>query len=285
MMRRILLAGLAACLALPAAMAERAGRADRVKAQMAGKVAKGKFTDAARAAVRSYAQARGKRGLRAAATAEKKGLFNLQMAPGVVQINLFDSGREAYFVLTEPLPKGSSVQAFILPPGEEQGWTLEALQAEEDLPPGFSFFLPGIKTLGDFWQTGLTTYFVIVELPDGRQTVSALDFATGGYFRDIADVDMMVPGIDRWEQSWFGSAHWLKISGRFLPAAKTYVVLEDIVVPQDAIWRAEGNRTEIMVNLTAVPGFDLDLMKGYLLTVGQDGWTDTAQFRYTPMRP
>ncbi len=283
MIRSVWLAGAAACLMLMPAMAERATRAERAQAQMAGKVVKAKFTESARAAARSFAQARSKHGLRQAVAGEK-GALPQAMAPGVVQINMFDTGREAFFVLTETLPKGSRVQFFILPPDQEQEWALESLEADEDLKPGFSFYLPGIKTLGDFWQTGLTTYLVIVQTPNGKESFSATDFAAKGYFRDIVDVDYMVPGINSWRQFWSGSGHWLEISGRFLANTKTYVVLEDIVVPQDAIWRAPGNTDTIMVNLAAVPNFDIDLMKGYLLTVAQDGWTDTVQFRFTPLR-
>lgn len=283
MLRSVWLAGAAACLMLMPAAAERATRAERVQAQMAGKVVKAKFTESARAAARTFAQARSKRGLRQAAAGEK-GVLPQAMAPGVVQINMFDTGREAFFVLTEPLPKGSRVQFFILPPDNEQEWALESLEADEDLQPGFSFYLPGIKTLGDFWQTGLTTYLVIVQTPDGKQSFSATDFAAKGYFRDIVDVDYLVPGINWWRQFWSGAGHWLEIQGRFLPDAKTYVVLEDFVVPQDAIWRAPGNKDTIMVNLAAVPNFDINLMKGYLLTVAQDGWTDTVQYRFTPLR-
>jgi hypothetical protein len=284
MMRRIWMGGLAACLLLMPAMAQRAPRAERVQAQMAGKVVKGKFTDSARAAARAFAQARGKGGLRQAAATDR-GALPSAMAPGVVQINLFDSGREAYFVLTETLPKGSQVQFFILPPDQDQEWAMEALVADEDLQPGFSFFLPGIKTLGDFWQSGLTTYLVIVDTPDGKQSFSATDFAAKGYFRDIVDVDYMVPGIYWWQQSWINSALWLEIKGRFIADTKTYVVLEDIVVPPSAIVQNAGNTQSIYVNLSNVPNFDLDLMKGYLLTVGQQGWTDTVQYRFTPMRP
>lgn len=283
MLRRILLAGLAACLTLPVATAERAERSGRVKVAMAGKVVKTRFTDSARAAARAFAQARGKRGLRQAAAAER-GALPSAMAPGVVQINLFDSGREAYFVLTETLPAGSVVQAFILPPDNEQEWALEALEASEDLPPGYSFFLPGIKTLGDFWQSGLTTYLVIVTQPGKPDSMSATDFAAKGYFRDIIDVDYLMPGINSWRQFWSGAGHWLEITGRFIPGAATYVVLEDIVVPRDAMHIPEGSSDTIFVDLARVPDFDLDLMKGYLLTVAQDGWTDTVQFRYTPLR-
>lgn len=283
MIRSFWLAGAAASLILMPAMAERASRAERVQAEMAGKVVKAKFTESARTAARSFALARNKRGVRQA-LADERGALPRLMAPGVIQINLFDSGREAFFVLTETLPKGSLVQFFILPPDNEQEWALEALEADEDLRPGFSFFLPGIKTLGDFWQSGLTTYLVIVQTPDGRESAALTDFAAKGYFRDINDVDMYVPGINWWRQFWSGSGHWLEINGRFLPGEKTYVVFEDIVVPQDAIVQPQGSRDTILVDLARVPNFDITLMKGYLLTVGQDRWMDTAPFRFTPLR-
>lgn len=283
MKRSFWLAGAVACLLLTPAMAERATRAERAQAQMAGKVVKAKFTESARTAARSFALSRNKRGARQA-LAEQRGALPPFMAPGVIQINLFDSGREAFFVLTETLPKGSLVQFFILPPDQEQEWALEALEADEDLPPGFSFFLPGLKTLGDFWQSGLTTYLVIVQTPDGRESASLTDFAAKGYFRDIVDVDYMIPGINWWRQFWSGSGHWLEINGRFLPGEKTYVVFEDIVVPGDAIFQPQGSMDTILVDLTRVPNFDVTLMKGYLLTVAQDRWTDTAPFRFTPLR-
>ncbi len=283
MTRSFWLAGAVASLLLTPAMAERATRAERVQAQMAGKVVKAKFTESARTAARSFALARNKRGLRQA-LAEERGALPPFMAPGVIQINLFDSAREAFFVLTETLPKGSLVQFFILPPDNEQEWALEALEADEDLPPGFSFFLPGLKTLGDFWQSGLTTYLVIVQTPDGRESASLTDFAAKGYFRDIVDVDYMIPGINWWRQFWSGSGHWLEINGRFLPGEKTYVVFEDIVVPRDAIVQPQGSRDTILVDLTRVPNFDITLLKGYLLTVAQDRWSDTAPFRFTPLR-
>lgn len=265
----------AVALAAPAAFAQ---RAERTRAAMEGKVVRAPFTDSARAAVRAYAAARSRQGVRGAGAARQA---MMPMAPGVVQLNLFDTGREAYFVLTEPLPAGSKVQAFIIPP-DGQEWALEALEAQADLPAGFYLYLPGIRTLGDFWQSGLTTYQVIVSQPGKPDSMSALDFAAGGFFRDLTDTDYLVPGINWWRQFRSGDAMWLEIKGRFLTNTKTYVVFEDIVAPQDAI-RVQDSET-IFVNLSAVPNFDLDHMKGYLLTVGQDGWTDTAPFRFTPLR-
>lgn len=280
MIRQISIWTLAAACAVPAALADRADRAERTRAQQERFTARGSFTDSARGIARSFRESRGKTMLRSAA-GDKRAAW--VMAPGVAQINLFDSGREAYFVAADVIPAGSTVQAFILLPDGQQEWALEALNVTEDLPVGYSFVLPGIKTLGDFWQTGLTTYLVVVTLPNGDETVSAFDFATKGYFRDATDTTSMVPGISWWRQ-YYGDdgVAFLEIKGRFLSDARTYVVFEDIVAPQDAI-RVVDSST-IVVNLSAVPNFDTTRLKGYLLTVGQAAWTDTVPFRYTPLQ-
>lgn len=207
---------------------------------------------------------------------------NPPMAPGVVQVNLFDTGREAYFVVTETLPKGSRIQAFIIL-ADKTELALESRNVDEDLPPGFTLYLTGIKTLGDFWKRGLTTYEVDVQLPNGTVAISATDFATKGFFRDFASTAYYVPGINSAREFIAGDGSTIvEIKGRFLAGKKTYVVFEDIVAPQTAITVVDQDT--IQVNLSQVPNLDVTVMKSYLLTVGQDGWTDTAQFRHTPLQ-
>ena len=276
MIRYFTLIALAAVLAVPALPADRAERAERSKALFERATRPAKFTKDARALVHAAAAQRKIAQARSAGTKQAV----LPMAPGVTQVNLFDSGREAYFVLTEVLPTGSTVQAYIVLPDDTQ-LGLEARNVVEDLPTGYSFILPGIKTLGDFWQTGLTTYYVVVTRPDGQQTMSATDFATKGYFRTLADTSYMVPGINWYRQFGYEGAPYVEIKGRFISGVTTYVVFEDIVAPPEAINVADDST--IFVNLSLVPNFDTTLMKGYLLTVGQDSWTDTYPFRYSPL--
>lgn len=276
MIRHFTLIALAAVLAVPAFPADRAERAERSKALFERATRPAKFTKDARALVHAAAAQRKTAQARSAGTKQAV----LPMAPGVTQVNLFDSGREAYFVLTEVLPTGSTVQAYIvLPDDTELG--LEARNVVEDLPVGYSFILPGIKTLGDFWQTGLTTYYVVVTKPSGDPTMSATDFATKGYFRNLEDTGYMVPGINWYRLFSYGGAPYVEIKGRFISGVTTYVVFEDIVAPPEAINVADDST--IFVNLSLVPNFDTTLMKGYLLTVGQDSWTDTYPFRYSPL--
>lgn len=277
MIRLFTLFALAAALAAPAFPADRAARTERSQALFERATRPAEFTRDVRSLVRAAAAQR-KSAQNRSAAAVKQAV--LPMAPGVTQINLFDSGREAYFVLTEVLPAGSTVQAYVVLPNDNE-LALEARNVVEDLPVGYSFILPGIKTLGDFWQTGLTTYYVVVTKPSGDQTMSATDFATKGYFRDLADTSFMVPGINWYRQFTQDGAAYVEIRGRFLTGVKTYVVFEDIVAPPEAIKVIDPST--IQVNLNLVPNFDTTLMKGYLLTVGQDSWTDTYPFRYTPL--
>lgn len=281
MKRRAVFLMLAAALASTGALAERVERKD---ARMAGKVAPAEFTEEARQAVRSFIRARkAMASARAAAQGRRAALFPLpaHMAPGVVQINLFDSAREAYFTVTERIPPDSLLQAFIIPPDLSQEWALEALRTEAELLPGDYLTLPAIRAHGDFWQQGLTTYVVYVST-GGRDSVTLFDFPTNHYYRDQRDVDDMVPGIYWWRQFWSGDNHWLEIKGRFLTDTKTYVAFEDLVAPEDAIEVAD-NET-IFVNLSRIRGFDLSRMQGFLLTVGQDRWSDVVPFRFAPIR-
>ncbi|MBI4891908.1 MAG: hypothetical protein HY821_14880 [Acidobacteria bacterium] len=284
MIRRFVLAAAVAALAVPAIWAQRAERAERSKAILDARTEPGTFTPDARAMVRAAARQAGSSS-RAAAAADKS-YSALPMAGGVTQVNLFDTGREAYFVLTEVMPAGSTVQAYIMLPKKNQNdpaveLPLEARNVIEDLPVGYSFYLTGIKTLGDFWPKGITTYYVVVTKPSGEKTMSATDFSARGYFRDIVDTSYVIPGINWYRQFVQDGSVFVEIKGRFLSSKLAYVVFEDIVAPQDAIKVVDDST--IVVNLSKVPNFDTTLMKGYLLTVGQDSWTDTYPFRYTPI--
>lgn len=276
MIRHLTLIAFAALLAAPAFPADRAERAERSKALFERATAPAKFSPDARALVRAAAAQR-KAGAQSRAVVENQAV--LPMAPGLTQVNLFDSGREAYFVLTDVLPKGSTVQAYIVLPNDTE-LGLEARNIVEDLPVGYSFILPGLKTLGDFWQTGLTTYYVVVTNPAGDKTMSATDFATKGYFRDIADTGFMIPGINWYRQYSQDGALYVELKGRFLADKPAYAAFEDIVAPADAVTVLDAST--VRINLSKIKLFDTTLMKGYLLTIGQDSWTDTYPFRYTP---
>jgi len=285
MIRQLSSLALAAALAAPIALADRAQRADRSRAETARFLTHIPITDEARALVRSQLVRNGP-GMRAGKTITRGATTDQPaqqaQAPGVIQINLFDSARESYFVTTETIPVGATIQAFIAQPDFKQEWGLEALRVTEDLPPGFSLVLPGIRTLGDFWQQGLTTYWVAVTDPNGNLSMSNTDFGTKDFYRNAEDTTYMVPGINSWREFTNGDgAVIVEIKGRFVTGVRTEVVFEDIVAPQDAIQVIDSST--IQVNLSLVPNFDLTLMKTYLLTVGQAAWTDSFPFRHTPV--
>lgn len=187
-------------------------------------------------------------------------------------------------MVTRTIPVGSTIQAFIILPAEpsqKQEWGLESLRVTGDLSPGFSLVLPGISKLGDFWKSGLTTYTLVVTDPSGAQSMSSTDFVAKGFYRNADDTSYMVPGINSTREFINGDGDTIvEIKGRFIENTFTDVVLEDIVAPQDAIWVADYET--IQVNVSRIPNFDVTLMKTYLLTVGQDSWTDTFPFRHTP---
>ncbi len=286
MIKQFSIFALAAALAAPVAWADRAERAERTRAETERLTSPIPVTDEARALVRSLSgrRAGSRAGQVAARSAAVEQQAQFPQAPGVTQINLFDSAREAYFVVTRTIPAGSTVQAFIILPADrdkKQEWALEALRVDGDLAPGFSLTLPGFRTLGDFWKQGLTTYTVVVTDPSGTQTMSSTDFGAKGYYRNADDTNFMVPGINSWREFVNSDGSTIvEIKGRFLTGIRTEVVFEDIVAPQDTVSVIDSST--IQVDVSRVPNFDLTLMKTYLLTVGQDSWTDILPFRHTP---
>jgi hypothetical protein len=289
--RQISSLALAAALAAPMVFADRVQRAEQSRAETERLTISVPITEEARALVRSQflGNARGLRTRqfsgRSAAT-EQQVLKPMPQAPGVTQINLFDSAREAFFVVTRNIPPGSTVQAFIIPPtydGEQkQEFGLEALRVvDEGLRPGFSLRLPGIGRMGDFWKNGLTTYVVVVTDPGGAQSASWTDFVTGNFYRNAQDTSFVVPGINSFREFINGEGNTIvEIKGRFITGVRTEVLFEDQVAPQDAIQVIDSET--IQVNVSRMPNFDVTLMKTYLLTVGQDGWSDIFPFRHTP---
>jgi len=280
-------------LALAAVTAVSLFGAERVRSVRPGALAPAAGNDAARSLVRAAAAARRSP---SAAKSRSAAAAASATAPGVVQINIFDSAREAYFVCTETIPAGTYFQAFVVLPGGNE-FALDSLKATEDLPAGYSLILPAIRSLGDFWQQGLTTYYVVVTSADGTQTMSASDFGTLGYYRTYSDTQYMVPGIDSYSEALSEDGSTIvTLKGRFVADTPAYVAVEDMVVPADAI--TVSSSTTIVFNLSKAVGnywdssagaytqtsYDTTTMRHSLLTVGQSAWADTIPFRHTPLQ-
>ncbi len=287
-MKRISSIFAAAALCAPLLFGQRAERAEQSRAAVERMTRPAAVTDSARALVRAkLAQGRSKAMVRATTSRDAASPAATQdlQAPGVTQVNLFDLSREAYFVVTEPLKTGTTLQ-FYLTMGAEDSQNSQELafwsrEVTEEIPVGFSFYLPALRQLGDFWKGGLTAYTVVVTLPDGTQTSSSFDFPTGGYRRVAGDMQYISPRIESWREFIDGNGNNIvELKGLFLTGVKTYVVFEDQVAPANAIAVVDANT--IQVNLNALPNFDTGAFLSYNLTVGQGEWSDVLAFRHTP---
>lgn len=199
-------------------------------------------------------------------------------APGVLQINTSDRDRTAWFVITDVIPKGSQIIAYVAPDGDNF-LKLGPVTADEDLRPGRSFALPKLPDFGVFWPNGITTYDVVVRI-NGQNTHSAADFAVGGA-RNYDDLGVVLPLIYQWREDIVDRQLILTIEAE-LTADPVQIVLEDLVVPQSAITRNGGT---LKVNLSKVPGSRLDLYQDFLMTIGQGGYSDTRVFTHVPFNP
>jgi hypothetical protein len=203
-------------------------------------------------------------------------------APGVMQIDLADPSRSSWFVSTDTIPSGSTIAAFIIPPGSLQQVLQFSITLSADVQPGTSLMLPQIAALGDFWPSGVMTYDVLVKYPNGTNTHAAADFCTN-CARAYSDLQSVIPLIyDNLESLGSDTSVLVTIDGVFT-ADPVKVAFEGLAVPPSAISR--GNNNSVIVNVSQVPGMKLDLYQDFLLTVSQNGWGDTRIFTHVPFQP
>lgn len=308
MIRQFTILAMAATLAAPAIWAQRGERKTVDLSRVASKVTTegSGGADAGAAQFRAvYARGRTGGGTTNGAALGSSGESNaavLAQAPGVLQMNLFEgykSGRETYFVATRTIPSGSVFQQFINLPDNQQ-LALSAVRFNYDVAPGESLTLTNIKDFGFFWEYGLTAYAIKITLPDGSETWTGTDFGTadwqGQYYRKFADLPYVIPGLTGAREYLENGATMVEIKGRFRTDLPVHVVFEDLVVPSNSVQVLDA--TTVLVNLSAAYGyyydsgvgdlveqsFDPTRVKGYLLTVGQGGFTDTLPFRHTPLQ-
>ncbi len=205
-------------------------------------------------------------------------------APGVVQINLSDTQRSAWFVVTDTIPAGAQLVAYISTASNDPNGFLKLgpITYNQDIAPGTSLLLPSISSFGDFWPAGVTTYDVVVNI-GGLNTHNAADFAVGAArsYTDLTTPQPLTPIITSWSEGISNRQLILTINGSFT-SDPVKVVLTDLVAPRSAI-KQSGNT--ITVNLSQIAGTRLDTYEDFLLTVGQAGFSDTRTFTHVPFDP
>ncbi len=236
-----------------------------------GSMSRDRVETSSRQALKSRKQAR-------SAAADKEA--SIPQAPGVVQIG---PDRTAYFTFTDFTPKGSTVDAAIQF-SNSNFLDLGLVTLNRDYQPGDYFALPKICDVGDLWPSGVTTLDVQVTV-NGTVTHSAGEFVSGAArtYGDLYVPSALTPLITSWSESIFNRQVILTINGSFTSSPAT-VVVEDLVVPRSAITQSADGST-INVNLSQVPGSRLDIQQDFLLTVGQDGYTDSRIFTHVPFDP
>ncbi|QOY85785.1 hypothetical protein [Paludibaculum fermentans] len=307
MIRQFTILAIAATLAAPASWAQRGERKTVDLSRVASKLSSEGTGGTAGAAQFRAAMSRGRSGGGATdgvalGSSGQANATTLAQAPGVLQMNLFEgykSGRETYFVATRTIPSGSTLQQYIYLPDNQQ-LALSSVKFSYDIAPGESLALTNVKDFGFFWEYGLTAYAVKITLPDGTETWAGTDFGTadwqGLYYRKFADLPFVIPGLTGAREYLDNGATMVEIKGRFRTDLTAHVIFEDLVVPSNAVQVLDA--TTIVVNLSQAYGyyydsgvgdlvqqtFDPTRVRGYLLTVGQGGFTDTLPFRHTPMQ-
>lgn len=230
-------------------------------------------------AVVGHRAARGALKGNAAATVDD---LRLAQAPGIVQINTLDSDLSAAFIATDVIPAGSKIIVQVWPP-DGGGSPLEVIKSvSEDLKARSVLSLPRIRDFGNTWPSGAVTYNVIVE-SGGNRTHSAAEFPVGAWWEDDY-LSGAVPLIYQPYNDKVNRQIILTLDGQFStqPASvvlNSYDLGYPLIVPASAMQQSES---QIVVNLSKVPGLALERYGDYVVTMGQGGWTDSRTFTFVP---
>jgi hypothetical protein len=210
-------------------------------------------------------------------------------APGAAVCHLDANGSlSGFFVATSTIPSGSAITGFITlqDDGSSINFTGETLS--QDLTPGSAVLLPTIPGFGDLWTSSGASFDIAVQVQPARGTTTQVDCEVllGEVFAN-SDLTNNEPLISAVAQRIAGNSDLNLVLNGYFTGDPALVVLTDMynifVVPAGAINLVSGN--EIDVDLSQVKGLDLGSSDTLFVTVSEDGFSDTVEYRYLPGAP
>ncbi len=210
-------------------------------------------------------------------------------AAGVAQCHMDANGSlSGFFVNTSTIPSGSTITGSItlLDDGSSINFTGETLS--QALSPGSLVFLPTIPSFGDLWNASGAALDIAVQVQPAVGSTMEVDcqILVGEAYAnsDLANNEPLIGAVAQRVNSNKDLA--LVLNGYFT-ADTALVVLTDpyniYIPPASAITIVSGS--EIDVDLSQIQGLDLTSSDTLFLTVSQDGYSDTIEYRYLPGTP
>lgn len=213
----------------------------------------------------------------ATASAVRQAGTGAPQSPVLLQLYRQGTMTVGYAQAVADLPKGTMLTLFFITPDGKQTRNT-TYKYDNGILSGDWFKLPDIREFGPLWTNGIHVWDLWVETPDGATSHCLADF-TVRYYRSPSEVAQIVPMITNYRVERADGRATLIANGVFLDE-KPLALLEDWVVPSAAI--TSNSRSEIRIDLTAIPDFPAGDLSDYLLTVAQGGASDTLPVRITP---
>ena len=209
-------------------------------------------------------------------------------AAGVAQCHLDANGAlSAFFINTAAIPSGSTITGSITLLDDNSAIDFSGQTLSQALPAGSFVVLPAISNFGDLFGANGAALDIAVQVqsPQGNTQVEcevllAESFANS----DLASNEPLISAVSQKVAA--NKDLILVLNGYFTPD-KVLAVMTDFfagyVVPPSAINLVSSS--EIDLDLSLVSGLDLSSSDTLFLTVSQDGFSDTVEYRYLPGPP
>jgi hypothetical protein len=211
-------------------------------------------------------------------------------APGVVQLFLNPASGildAAYFIATADIPAGYQISGSMTLLDDQSYMDFQPFTLQSDLQVGDSIQLPTFSNFGDvYFQAGASFDYTVLVTPTRGATTEADGTFLLGETLSNSDLTSFEPIINYATQSIAGNNDViLRIPG-YYTGDPVLVVLSDLfanyVPPASAV---TVSATEVDVDMSQLQGFDLTSLDGLLVSLSEDGFSDTVAFRYLPPTP
>lgn len=210
-------------------------------------------------------------------------------AAGVVQLFLNPvSGvlDAAYFVTTADIPAGAQISGSITLLDDQSSIDFQPYTLQQDLLAGSYINLPAFSNFDDvYFQAGAAFDYTVQITASGATTQADGTFLLGetlGYSQ-LSSFEPIISAATVTVAS--NQDVILHLPGDY-SGDPVQVVLSDLfanyVPPAGAV---TVSPTEVDIDLSQLQGFDLTSLDGLLVTVSEDGYSDTVAFRYVPLAP
>jgi len=210
-------------------------------------------------------------------------------ASGVAQCHLDANGSfTGIFVNTATISSGSTIAGSITLLDDNSSIDFTGVTLSQALTPGSYVLLPSIPVFGDLWTSNGAAFDIAVQVQPSRGVTTEVDCQVlVGEALANSDLASNEPLIGGASQRIASNKDLNLVLNGYFTSGTALVVLSDLYNIYVASAAAINlvSASEIDVDLSQVQGIDLTSSDTLLVTVSQNGLSDTVEYRYLPGTP